>query len=996
MNAERWQQVKAIFDHAVECDPASRGELVRELCGDDESLLEQVESLLASDQTAHSPLPSPADLHSEAIRLLEAHACGGKASDRETGIFIGPYRLVRQIGEGGMGVVYHAQQVQPIQRDVALKIIKPGMDSQQVIARFESERQALAIMDHPNIARVFDAGSTSAGRPYFVMELVDGVPISRYCDSKQLTVKERVELFISVSEAIQHAHQKGIIHRDIKPSNVLVAEQEGRATPKVIDFGLAKALGPQLSDATLMANLGAVMGTLCYMSPEQADPLRHDIDTRSDVYSLGAVLYELLTGKPPMENESLTPGNYVEALRRIREEDPPSPSLRVRQSSTAQESARQESAQAAGRGVKRKRNLGEAHSPCVALCAVRKVAAPGESVVREFLQSDWARLVKELRGELDWITMKALEKDPVRRYQTAIGLARDLNRYLDGDPVEAGPVSVAYRVRKFVGKHRPWLAAAAAFTLLLVAGAVVSSWMAVRASRAEQEAQAVNAFLQNDLLAQASANNQAHPNTKPDPHLEVRTALDRAAARIEGKFRAQPLVEASIRQTIGETYKDIGLYAEAQRHLLRALELRRRALGEQNADTLRSMERLAELYSLQGKYTQAEPLNVQLVEIEQRVLGERNPDTLEAMHNLALLYGRQNKFAEAEELFKKVVDGEGRLLGEEDSRTMEARQDLATLYQRQGDYAKAEPLYSKALEVSRRVLGEEHPDTLVTMSGVAVVYQMQGKYAQAEPLESKVLETQRRVLGEEHLFTLNTMNHLASLYLEEGKQDQAEALYRRTLSIQRRVLGEEHPETLLTMVGLGSVYRVEGDYARAESLYTKALEIQSRTLGEEYRDTRRTMSNLAELYRLQGKYGASEGLYLKVLEMQRRLVGQDQPDTLATMNRLAALYLDQRKYAQAEVLSRVAYASYEKTRVGIWERFNSQSLLGESLVGQKKYADAEPLLLAGYEGMKQREATIPAAYRPLLDNARKSIVQLYEGWGRLDEAGEWQRQGPRP
>jgi eukaryotic-like serine/threonine-protein kinase len=990
MNAERWQRVKAIFDHAVECDSASRGEIVRELCGDDESLVQQVESLLASDQTAHSPLPSPADLHGEAIRLLEAHACGGKDSDGESGIFIGPYRLIRQIGEGGMGVVYHAQQVQPIQRDVALKIIKPGMDSQQVIARFESERQALAMMDHPHIARVFDAGSTSAGRPYFVMELIDGVPISRYCDSKQLTVRERVELFFSVGEAIQHAHQKGIIHRDIKPSNVLVAEQEGRATPKVIDFGLAKALGPQLSDATLMANLGAVMGTLCYMSPEQADSVRHDIDTRSDVYSLGAVLYELLTGKPPIENESLSPGDYVEALRRIREEDPPSPSLRVRQSSTAQESARQEDAQAAGRGVKRpalavrgKRNSGE-------------VAASGESVVRDFLRGHRARLAKELRGELDWITMKALEKDPVRRYQTAIGLARDLKRYLDGDPVEAGPVSVAYRVRKFARKHRPWLAAAAAFTVLLVAGVFISSWMAVRASRAEQVAQAVNAFLQNDLLAQASANNQAHPNTKPDPHLEVRTALDRAAARIEGKFRAQPLVEASIRQTIGETYKDIGLYAEAQRHLLRALDLRRRALGDQNADTLRSMERLAELYSLQGKYAQAEPLNVQLVEIERRVLGEQNPDTLEAMHNLAILYGRQNKFTDAEELFKKVVDGEGRLLGEEDSRTMAAGQDLATLYQRQGDYAKAEPLYSKALEVSRRVLGEEHPDTLVSMSGVAVVYQMQGKYAQAEPLESNVLEAQRRTLGEEHLFTLNTMNHLASIYSEEGKRDQAEVLYRRTLSIQRRVLGEEHPETLLTMVGLGNVYRLEGDYARAESLYTKALEIQSRTLGEEYRDTRSTMSNLAELYRLQGKYGASEALYLKVLEMRRRLVGQDQPDTLATMNRLTELYLDQHRYTQAEALSRVAYASYEKTRVSVWERFNSQSLLGESLVGQRKYADAEPLLLAGYEGMRQSQATIPAAYRSLLNNARKSIVQLYEAWGKPDKAGEWRSQERRP
>jgi serine/threonine protein kinase len=376
---------------------------------------------------------------------------------------IGPYRLLRQIGEGGMGVVYRAQQLEPIRREVALKIIKPGMDSRQVIARFESERQTLAVMDHPNIAHVFDAGTTAAGLPYFVMELVDGMPITQYCNSKRLTVRERIELFIPVCTAIQHAHQKGIIHRDIKPSNILIAELEGKPTPKVIDFGLAKALGQQLSDATVMMNPGTIVGTLDYMSPEQAEESRHDIDTRSDVYSLGAVLYELLIGATPLETASAAQGGYLEALRRIREEETQPPSVRLRRSSTSAEIAAQR-------------------------------------------RSDSTRLPKLLHRELDWIVMKALEKDRTRRYETVNGLARDLERYLNEEPVEAGPPSAVYRVSKLVRKHRAWLGVGAAFVIMLVAGAVVSTWMAVRARQAEQESRAVNDFLpsSNSLLQSQS------------------------------------------------------------------------------------------------------------------------------------------------------------------------------------------------------------------------------------------------------------------------------------------------------------------------------------------------------------------------------------------------------------------------------------------------------------------------------------------------------------
>ena len=359
---------------ALTKDSAERDEFVRQLCAFDYVLLKEVQALLRADT---------------ALTALIA----ADFAESVSGATVGAYKLIRQLGEGGMGVVFHAQQSHPIRRDVALKIIKPGMDSRQVIARFESERQALAMMDHPHIARVFDAGATLAGRPYFAMELVDGVPITRYCDTKRLSVNERIELFIPVCQAIQHAHQKGIIHRDIKPSNILVAEPDGQRSAKVIDFGLAKALGHQLNDSTIITNLGAVIGTLEYMSPEQAELTRHDVDTRADVYSLGAVLYELLTGTAPLTRTDDVNDGYLSMLERIRDEVPAHPSARVR-----------------------------AFRRSAEIAAARRSAA--------------ARLPRLLHGELDWIAMKAIEKERTQRYETVNGLTRDLERYLAGEPVE--------------------------------------------------------------------------------------------------------------------------------------------------------------------------------------------------------------------------------------------------------------------------------------------------------------------------------------------------------------------------------------------------------------------------------------------------------------------------------------------------------------------------------------------------------------------------------
>ncbi len=485
---------RSIFLTALEkACPEARAAYLQEACGGDLVLRSEVEKLLA----AHERLDGN-------HRELDA---GGT---ERPGSVIGPYKLLEQIGEGGFGIVFMAEQQQPIRRKVALKALKPGMDTRQVIARFEAERQALAMMDHPNISRVHDGGETASGRPYFVMELVRGAPITEHCDRQHLSVHQRLELFVHVCHAVQHAHQKGIIHRDIKPSNILVTLHDGAPVVKVIDFGVAKAMGQQLTERTLFTNFAQMIGTPLYMSPEQAEMSGLDIDTRADIYALGVLLYELLTGTTPFDRERLQTAGFDEIRRVIREEEPAKPSTRI------------------------------------------STMGAALSTVSENRQIDPRRLRGMLRGELDWIVMKCLEKDRTRRYETANGLARDIQRYLDVEPVEAGPPSAAYKVRKFARKHRKLLSAAGLVALLLIVASVVSIWQAVRATRAEHRAiaqmdradeeadiaQAVNDFLQNDLLGQADIQKQP-ARTQRNKDITVRELLDRAAQRIAGKFEGK-------------------------------------------------------------------------------------------------------------------------------------------------------------------------------------------------------------------------------------------------------------------------------------------------------------------------------------------------------------------------------------------------------------------------------------------------------------------------
>jgi non-specific serine/threonine protein kinase/serine/threonine-protein kinase len=722
------------------------------------------------------------------------------------------YRLLQRVGEGGMGEVWLAEQVRPVRRQVAFKMIKAGMDTAHVVARFEAERQALAVMDHPAIAKVFDAGATPQGRPYFVMEYVRGEPITTYCKRHRLSTRDRLHLFLQVCDGVQHAHQKGIIHRDLKPSNILVTLLDGRPVTKIIDFGVAKAIAQPLIAGTMYTEIGVLIGTPEYMSPEQAEMSGLDIDTRSDVYALGVVLYELLTGLLPFDTKRLRDRGLDEIRRTIRDVEPLRPSARV-------------------------------------TTAAREAAAG--------VRSDSIVLGRELRGDLDWITMRALEKDRTRRYGSAAEFADDLRRHLNNLPVVACPPSTRYRVGKFVRRHRVGVAVSAVLVTLLVAFATTTAIQAMRIAqerdRANQEAAvatAINDFLRTDVLAQASADAQADTNAAPDPDLKVRTALDRAAQRIAGKFKGQPLVEASIRQVIGRTYMDLALYPEARPHLEQALALRREARLDTDAESLTLLNSLAELQMRQGRFVEAEPLYVSLLDLRRRVQGAEDRGTLETMN------------------------------------------DLGVLYRRMGRLADAEKLLTDALEIRRRVQGAEHPETLVAMSNLGVVYGNQRQPAKAMAIQQEVLAIRRRVLGPDHPNTLQSANNLGSNLLNLKRFSEAEPLLIEAVDGRRRTLGENHPDTLVSMSNLATLYRNQGDYARAAPLFTAVMEGRKRLHGESHPDTLLSMYSLGRLAYLQRNYPVAESQLLTAVEGQVRALGPQHPTTEQTRRALVRLYAD--------------------------------------------------------------------------------------------------------
>jgi serine/threonine protein kinase/tetratricopeptide (TPR) repeat protein len=904
-------------------DPHDRAAFLDRVCEGKPELRRRVEELLAGHAREGNPLDRP-PLDPDCLAATGDYCpaartgtpgdtpAGGSGSAAPVGTVIGGrYTLDGVLGEGGMGTVYLATQTEPVRRQVALKLIKAGMDSKAVLARLEAERQAIALMDHPHIARLLDAGTTTAGQPFFVMELVKGVPITDFCDVQRLSVPDRLRLFAQVCAAVQHAHQKGVIHRDLKPSNVLVENRDGVPVPKVIDFGLAKATtGLPLTDRTLFTGFGSVMGTPCYMAPEQARFDAVDVDTRADIYALGVVLYELLTGTTPLTRETLKRVAMDEVLRLVREQEAPPPSSR----------------------------LSTSDSP------------PGVAAVR---QTEPMKLGRFVRGELDWVVLKALAKERDRRYETANGLARDVERFLAHEPVVAGPPTAGYRLRKFVRRNRPQVAAAALVLIALVAGIAGTAWQAARAERARADeatqrgiaeerereataqkenalaaaekertareaeaaarakeaeerrsADAIAGFVLDDLLGLIGAEGQTRFagrfRWELKPLVTLRDLLDRAAARLDGRKDLAPRTEADLRWLVGVNYNARGAYREAVHHLERAAALRETALGPDH------------------------------------------PRTLDATISLAVAYCAAGREADAIRLYERVRD----------ART--------------------------------RATGPDRPDTAIDLSDLGVAPANPARAAEAVRVLERVRIALLLVLGPDHPDVLVNLNDLGVAYWQLGRLDRAVPLFEETLRACDRRFGRGHPVTRLAAANLGVNYKAAGRLAEALPLLEEAFRAT-----KEHPAVLSAGPPLLDVYVSAGNRQAAALVARELAAAARKRLAKDTPRLGDKLVQLSRPLLRAGAFADAEALLREALAIREKSQPMAVGRYNAMSLLGGALLGQERYAEAEPLLLEGYEGLKARTKVTEGDRLP---EAIDRLVELCTATGRPDEAARWRAE----
>jgi serine/threonine protein kinase/Tfp pilus assembly protein PilF len=727
---------------------------------------------------------------------------------------IGPYHLLQLIGEGGMGEVWLAEQKQPVRRRVAIKLIKAGMDTREVVARFESERQALALMDHPAIAKVFDAGSTPEGRPYFVMEYVAGMPITAYCDKHKLTTRQRMELFILVCEGVQHAHQKAIIHRDLKPSNILVSEIDGKPMPRIIDFGVAKATSQKLSAGTMYTRVGAMVGTLGYMSPEQADSQGEDIDTRTDVYSLGVVLYELLVGALPLDFNKLA---WDEVLRRLRDEDAPRPST--------------------------------------------KLGTRGElsAITAKNRSTELPALARQLRGDPDAIVLKALEKDRKRRYATPLELAADLERYLRNEPVTAHAPSAAYRARKYIRRHRLGVAVAGAGALLLVGFAVAQAVELRRIARERDRADRISDFM-TDLFVVPD------PSEALGKTVTAQQILDKGSKDIDTGLKDDPVLQAEMMDTMAHTYRNLGLYSSAHALYERALEIQKRVLGPQNPATLQSQYGLAWALRGENRFAEAETLIRATFDAQRQVLGPNNVSTLRSAELLGSMLSRLDRDDEAERLLRQTLDIQRRVLGPENPDTLQSMNELGVALNDEGRYAVAEKLMREALGIERRTLGPEDPVTLEPLRLLPLVLANEGQYPEAEKLAREHLAIASRVLGPAHPNTIQGAEILAGVLTAEGRFAEVGKLYRQELDFVRRAASPDNETTGEIADYVAQDLTYEGRYTEAEQLFHQTL-VGRRAFGPEDLLTLQTEMGEAVNLSFEGRYDDAEKEFRKVIQL---------------------------------------------------------------------------------------------------------------------------------
>jgi eukaryotic-like serine/threonine-protein kinase len=887
---------------------------------------------------------------------------------------IGPYRLLRQIGEGGFGSVYAAEQEQPIRRIVALKILKSDRDSREVVARFEQERQALALMDHPNIAKVLDAGTTTTGRPYFVMELVKGERITEYCDTHNLTIAERLAVFVQVCHAVQHAHQKGVIHRDIKPSNVLVTTRDDAPHVIVIDFGVAKAASPSISPASVFTEHRQMIGTLEYMSPEQAEGSL-DIDTRTDVYSLGILLYELLTGTTPVSSRELRSAALGEVLRILREVEPPLPSSRV--SGNSQQMS----------DIASHRRLHPKKLPSV------------------------------IRGELDWIVMRAIEKDRRRRYETASGLASDIHRYLAGEPVVAAPPSAAYRLRKLVQRHTAAVVAAGLIAVTLLLGIAGTTAGMVQAKRERhlaeaagdreaverRKSEAINDFLRSVLIS-------ADPNQGGRQAMSVGEAMANAVNQLDrGAFSGEPEVELELRLTIAKILSGNARGDEALPNAEKAIMIARRVHGDSHERVAASLVILAQVHNSVARHELAEQHAREALDVYRRVSPEGDLGTAVALKAVAGALANQQKNDEAEPFFREALTLRRRLITSDDRDLAQSLNDYGFVMMRLGKKEEAEPLFAEAMSMRQRLFRGDHPHLAEALNNLAWSQERAHRLREAEENYRKALDMYQRLFTGEHLLVSRGLYHLGWNLLVQRRYGDAEPVLANAAAAARRLY--DRPTTALSerLALRAACLMMLGKEAEAAPLWEEAQKVE--------RDARNgapsavaatyLTSVVSHMFPVDSEGAVSLATALK--KRAERSVPAGSPEMASELELYGATML---RVETAEAAREAESALRDVMTIRLRSTYDErvayyQSLLGDAILraslgpdgrpvapaGGARLAEAETLMTAGLSALTAGQQKIPPAQRQtILADANERLARLYEAWLVVDPAGGYEQK----